>query len=125
MSDDLIARLRTYRSPFRSMREAADRIEAQAARIADLHDAYCHSQQQLVETQARIAELERDVKVLCERFADEFSGRLRKPVRNIHEISATIPGGCYCPPDKCGAPVIMGQQTPCLRRAALAPKEPS
>jgi hypothetical protein len=43
---------------------------------------------------------------------------LRKPVSSIAEISATIPGGCYCPPDKCGAPVIMGMQTPCLRRTA-------
>ena len=41
---------------------------------------------------------------------------LRKPVSSIMEISATIPGGCYCPPDRCGAPVIMGRQTPCLRR---------
>ena len=41
---------------------------------------------------------------------------LRKPVRNIREISAAIPGGCYCPPGQCDAPVVMGQQTPCLRR---------
>ena len=41
---------------------------------------------------------------------------LRKPVRNIAEISAAIPGGCYCPPGECGAPIIMGRQTPCLRR---------
>ena len=26
------------------------------------------------------------------------------------------PEGCYCPPDKCMAPVIMGRQTSCLRR---------
>lgn len=28
--------------------------------------------------------------------------------------------GCYCPPDKCMAPVILGIQTPCLRRTVKA-----
>lgn len=42
---------------------------------------------------------------------------LRKPVKNISEISAATPGGCNCPPDRCSAPVVMGRQTPCLRRA--------
>lgn len=27
-------------------------------------------------------------------------------------------GPCYCPPDACQAPVIMGRRTPCLRSAA-------
>ncbi len=27
-----------------------------------------------------------------------------------------IPKGCYCPPDTCQAPVIMGRQTPCRRK---------
>jgi hypothetical protein len=47
---------------------------------------------------------------------DEPRSLLHKPVKHISEVSAGIPGGCYCPPDKCQAPVIMGQQTPCLRR---------
>lgn len=47
---------------------------------------------------------------------------LRRPVKSITEVSAEIPGGCYCPPDRCSAPVIMGRQTPCLRRAASAPE---
>jgi hypothetical protein len=33
-----------------------------------------------------------------------------------------LPPGCYCPPDKCYAPVIMGRQTPC-RRAAQEEKK--
>ena len=45
---------------------------------------------------------------------------LRKPVKSISEISAAIPGGCHCPPDRCSAPVIMGRQTPCLRRPISA-----
>jgi len=27
------------------------------------------------------------------------------------------PEGCYCPPDRCMAPKIMGVQSPCLRRS--------
>lgn len=49
---------------------------------------------------------------------------LRKPVKHISEISAQIPGGCYCPPGTCQAPVIMGRQTPCLRRQDAAPPAP-
>jgi hypothetical protein len=47
---------------------------------------------------------------------------LRRPVKSLAEVSASIPGGCYCPPDRCGAPVIMGRQTPCLRRTDPAPE---
>lgn len=30
---------------------------------------------------------------------------------------------CHCPPDKCEAPVVMGQQTPC-RRGLTFPNRP-
>lgn len=33
------------------------------------------------------------------------------------------PEGCYCPPDKCMAPVIMGRQSPCLRRHPTVTRE--
>ena len=46
---------------------------------------------------------------------------LRQPVKSLRELSKTIPGGCYCPPGVCGAPVIMGQQTPCLRTDTTPP----
>jgi hypothetical protein len=32
--------------------------------------------------------------------------------------------GCYCPPDKCSAPIIMGKQMPCLRRAPTVDVQP-
>jgi hypothetical protein len=50
---------------------------------------------------------------------------LREPVKSIAEVSAQIPGGCYCPPGKCFAPVIMGKQTPCLRRNDAAAQPPA
>ena len=46
---------------------------------------------------------------------------LRQPVNNNSEISKTIPGGCYCPPGICQAPIIMGRQTPCMRRDTTPP----
>lgn len=49
---------------------------------------------------------------------------LRKPVASIAELSKTIPGGCYCPPGICQAPVIMGRQTPCLRHSNEHAPEP-
>jgi hypothetical protein len=33
------------------------------------------------------------------------------------------PEGCYCPPDKCMAPVVMGRQAPCLRRSVTGTGE--
>jgi len=36
---------------------------------------------------------------------------LREPVKSITDFKE-----CYCPPDQCGAPVIMGRQTPCIRK---------
>lgn len=36
-----------------------------------------------------------------------------------------LPPGCYCPPDKCQAPAIMGRQTPCRRKFAAPDRAPS
>ena len=36
---------------------------------------------------------------------------LRAPVKNLADIKV-----CYCPPDKCQAPVIMGRQVACTRK---------
>jgi hypothetical protein len=58
--------------------------------------------------------------LLAATSATQPQSLLRQPVRSIAEVSAQIPGGCHCPPDRCGAPVIMGMQAPCLRRKELA-----
>lgn len=47
--------------------------------------------------------------------ASSSGSLLRQPVKSIAEVSKTIPGGCYCQPGTCQAPVVMGRQTPCLR----------
>ena len=36
-----------------------------------------------------------------------------------------LPTLCYCPPDKCLAPVVMGRQAPCLRAPAHPSPEPA
>lgn len=57
MSDDLIQRLREMSRgghwPLLGY-EAADRIEADAQRIADLHSAYAHSQEQFLAATQKI-----------------------------------------------------------------------
>lgn len=47
--------------------------------------------------------------------ASSSGSLLRQPVKSIADVSKTIPGGCYCQPGTCQAPVVMGRQTPCLR----------
>jgi len=44
-------------------------------------------------------------------FMGEPVSLLRQPVKSLLDIRE-----CYCPPDKCQAPVIMGRQTPCIRK---------
>ena len=36
---------------------------------------------------------------------------------NLCQLPRRPPEGCYCPPDKCMAPIVMGRQMACLRRA--------
>jgi hypothetical protein len=43
---------------------------------------------------------------------------LREPIKSLSELKE-----CYCPPDKCQAPIIMGRQTPCLREMAKLKEE--
>lgn len=38
-----------------------------------------------------------------------------EPDKSLLRPAGWKPTCCYCPPDRCGAPVIMGRQTPCLR----------
>ena len=74
----------------------------------------------LQEAQAERDALRQDVQRLSEALRQEidpptFMGEpvslLRKPVKSIADIKE-----CYCPQDKCQAPVIMGRQTPCIRK---------
>ena len=74
----------------------------------------------LQEAQAERDSLRQDVQRLSEALRQEidpptFMGEpvslLRKPVKSIADIKE-----CYCPQDKCQAPVIMGRQTPCIRK---------
>ncbi len=38
----------------------------------------------------------------------------------LKPVTAPLPPGCHCPPDKCHAPRVMGQQMPCRRAPAQA-----
>jgi hypothetical protein len=44
------------------------------------------------------------------------------PQSLLREVNAR-PSKCYCPPNECHAPVIMGRQTPCIRQAIANRKD--
>lgn len=52
-------------------------------------------------------------KSMQERYAEAVHKHLMMPM--LQQIMRDI--GCHCPPDECQAPVIMGRQTRCLRKA--------
>lgn len=53
------------------------------------------------------------------RMANELE-RLAATLENkgrLLKAPSTKAVGCYCPPNTCKAPIIMGRQTPCLRQS--------
>ena len=90
-------------------------------------------QGQLARRDARMAQLEAEVSKYRDLYEKAVQGRkdmrdalvvgrslLREPVKSIADLKE-----CYCPPDKCGAPVIMGRQTPCIRKMNAAKHLPA
>ena len=89
----------------------ADQLHAHAAAVTAAKDA------EIAELKETVFQLNRALREATEAptFMGEPVSLLRKPIKNLSELAV-----CYCPPGKCGAPVIMGRQTPCIReRAAL------
>lgn len=97
---------------------------AQHRKTVEERDALEHARNNLLCEKQQVEDqrdaLRQDVQRLSEALRQEidpptFMGEpvslLCKPVKSIADIKE-----CYCPQDKCQAPVIMGRQTPCIRK---------
>jgi phage shock protein A len=100
MIDDLPLRLRARPSVYAPV--AADALEAQAARIADLHGWWWGIRQQLTDAQARIAELERERDAL-KLQAQCWAAKARAQSATVREAYRACTGGTGEPGDWNGA----------------------
>jgi hypothetical protein len=48
-------------------------------------------------------------------FNDLQAQRKATPRSLLEPVGSVPPPGCHCPPDRCGAPIVMGRQMPCRR----------